>query len=126
MNYKDAIMKQFLPETTDLLENSTRPAKPPDSGTTISLSYRPPFDYEGLIKSYKNHRIGNLEWFENEKMHRVVFFDGKLGQIAISNDPENCSIIVEIDFPDRSMFHKITTGVRNLFDLDSDPSIVAK
>ena len=91
----------------------------------ISLSYRPPFDFEGLLASYENHRVGDLEWFKNGTMYRVVTLGKKIGQIAISNDAKNSAIIVEIDFPDTSMIYAIISRVRNLFDLDSDPIIIA-
>jgi AraC family transcriptional regulator of adaptative response / DNA-3-methyladenine glycosylase II len=94
-------------------------------GLKISLPYRPPFDFEGLMKSYENHRMGNLEWFENGKMHRVISFGGKVGKIVIENEEEKSRLNVLIDFPDTSMIHVIVNRVRNLFDLDSDPLVVA-
>ncbi len=97
----------------------------PDSGLRVSLPYRPPFDFEGLLHSYEKHQIGNLEWFENGKMYRIVSSDRKIGQVSISNDAINASLIVEIDFPDTSLIHSIISRVRNLFDLDSDPVIIA-
>jgi AraC family transcriptional regulator, regulatory protein of adaptative response / DNA-3-methyladenine glycosylase II len=77
------------------------------------------------MNSYKKHQVGNLEWFEDGVMHRVVAINGKVGQIAISNDANDSTLIVEIDFPDTSSIRTIITRVRNLFDLDSDPVIIA-
>jgi len=94
-------------------------------GLKISISYRPPFDFAGLMKSYENHRIGRLEWFKDDKMHRVIAMNGKVGFIAISDNPESSSLTVEINFPDTSAIHTIISKVRNLFDLDSDPVIIA-
>src|SRR6202012_723564 len=70
-------------------------------------------------------RMGNLEWFENGKMHRVVTSAGKVGKITISNDEKKSELVVEIDFPDTSIVHAIITRVRNLFDLNSDPVLIA-
>ena len=95
------------------------------TGLQISIPYRPPFDFEGLFNSYKNHRMGRLEWFEDSRMHRVIAMNGKIGQIAISNNAEDSELIVEIDFPDTSVIHSIISRVRNLFDLDSDPLVIA-
>lgn len=92
---------------------------------TVSLSYRPPFDFKGLLKSYEAHRIGQLEWFNDESMHRVICFNNKIGKIAISDDPKNSSLLVKIDFPDTSAIHLIVSRVRKLFDLDSDPVVIA-
>jgi AraC family transcriptional regulator, regulatory protein of adaptative response / DNA-3-methyladenine glycosylase II len=91
----------------------------------VRIPYQPPFDFGGLMNSYKKHQVGNLEWFEEGVMHRVVVINGKVGQIAISNDANDSVLVVEIDFPDTSSIRTITTRVRNLFDLDSDPVIIA-
>lgn len=91
----------------------------------ISLPYRPPFDFEGLLRFYKSHQTGDLEWFENNTMYRVVSFSGKSGIISVYNDEKKSRLIVEIDFPDHPMIHAIITRVRAVFDLDSDPIIIA-
>lgn len=104
----------------------TKRLKTPLSSTlALELSYRPPFDFVGLIKSYEAHRVGNLEWFENEKMFRIISFAGTNGIISVSNNVENSSLRLEIDFPDTSFIHVIINRIRNMFDLDSDPVIVA-
>lgn len=96
------------------------------TGLQVSLAYRPPFDYETLLKSYSSHRVGDLEWFtEDSKMHRVIVFDKVVGQIAISNDAENSRLLLEIDFADTTKIHAIISRVRAMFDLDSDPVIIA-
>jgi AraC family transcriptional regulator of adaptative response / DNA-3-methyladenine glycosylase II len=91
----------------------------------ISLPYRPPFDFEGLLQSYQRHQVGDLEWFEPGQMHRVIAFNGVVGQITISNNPERSHLIVDIDFPDTSVIHVLIAKIRALFDLDSDPVIIA-
>jgi len=91
----------------------------------LTLPYRPPYDFAGLMHFYRAHQMGRLEWFEDEKMHRIVEQGGKVGQITISNLPEQSKILLEIDVPDTSMIYSIITRVRNLFDLDSDPVIIA-
>lgn len=91
----------------------------------IGLSYRPPFDYEGLFKSYQNHQTGKLERFEDHKMYRIVEYQGKLGEICIENNAEKNCLDLTIDFPDTSAIQFIVKKVRNLFDLDSDPILIA-
>ena len=92
---------------------------------SVTLPYRPPYDFEALLKSYENHRVGNLERFHDGKMSRIISFDKKVGEITISHLPEEYSIKVEIDFPDASYIYQILSKVRALFDLDSDPVIIA-
>lgn len=96
-----------------------------NSPLAIRLSYRPPFDFSGLLSFYENHRVGDLEWYEDGKMFRVVEFNNKLGTVSISNDEKNCEVIVEVDFPDTSILHHLIPRIRNLFDLNSDPVLIA-
>jgi AraC family transcriptional regulator, regulatory protein of adaptative response / DNA-3-methyladenine glycosylase II len=119
--FNDAFKDRFKKNPTEIrrLRSSN------SDGLTVSIPYRPPFDFNGLLAFYRSHQVGNLEWFEGEVMHRVVAFDKKVGKIAIANDPEHSQLRVEIDFPDTSMVHAIISRVRNLFDLDSDPVVIA-
>ncbi|MGZ5278866.1 MAG: DNA-3-methyladenine glycosylase 2 family protein [Pseudobdellovibrionaceae bacterium] len=91
----------------------------------ISLPYRPPFDFEGLLFFYRTHQVGNLEWYEAGKMGRIIKHGRKIGTITISNDAKNSNLFVEIDFPDTSVIPTVISKVRSLFDLDSDPVIIA-
>ena len=85
--------------------------------------YKAPFDYAGVMNFHVNHQIGNLEWFDDDgQMHRVIAANGKVGQITISHDAQNSRLMVEVDFPDQSILKDISCRVRNLFDLDSDPT----
>ncbi|MES2217317.1 MAG: Ada metal-binding domain-containing protein [Pseudomonadota bacterium] len=121
--FNDAFKERFK-KSPSATRGNKQTAKT-DPGLKINIPYRPPFDFNGLLKSYESHKVGNLEWFEADKMHRVVAMNGKVGTIAISNDAENASLIVEINFPDTSIIHLIIARVRNLFDLSSDPAIIA-
>jgi AraC family transcriptional regulator of adaptative response / DNA-3-methyladenine glycosylase II len=121
--FNDAFKSRFKKTPSETRRNKT--ASKVTDGLKIRISYRPPFDFDGLMKSYENHRIGNLEWFETGIMHRVIAMNGNIGKIAISNDSMNSALIVEIDFPDTSVIHTVIARVRNLFDLNSDPVIVA-
>jgi AraC family transcriptional regulator of adaptative response / DNA-3-methyladenine glycosylase II len=91
----------------------------------ISVPYLPPLDFEGLLKNYELHRIGNLEWFEKGRLQRVICIKGSVGTISVENDSLNSCLLVTIDFPDESAFPEIILRVRNLFDLDIDPAFIA-
>ena len=88
--------------------------------------YQPPFDYDGIMIFHRNHQVGDLEWFEEGRMHRVIAANGKIGQLVISNDPEYSRLIVAVDFPDESVLKEVSNRVRNLFDLDANPAEIQK
>lgn len=119
--FNDAFKDRFKKTPSEIRRKKSSPKE----GLKISVPYRPPFDFEGLMKTYENHRVGDLEWFEDGKMYRIVSFLKKVGLITISNDPVRSSLIVEIEFPDTSVIHMIISRVKYLFDLDSDPLVIA-
>lgn len=98
---------------------------PVERGLRITLAYRPPFHYDSLYESYRSHRIGALEDFADGRMHRMVHLDGQVGQISIANDPERSRLLLDIDFPNSAKVHHLAARVRQLFDLDSDPVMIA-
>lgn len=91
----------------------------------LSLPYRPPFDFQGLLHFYRSHQVGLLENFTEDSMCRIVEIQGKIGQILMTNDPRKSQLLVKIDFPQTAAIHSIVSRVRSLFDLDSDPLVVA-
>jgi AraC family transcriptional regulator of adaptative response / DNA-3-methyladenine glycosylase II len=119
--FNDAFKDRFKRSPTEI----RRSPLSTDRGLKIALPYRPPFDFEAILASYRSHRIGNLEAFDLSSMHRIVELDGKVGTISISNDGGKSQLELNIDFPDHSKICTIVSRVRALFDLDSDPILVA-
>lgn len=119
--FNDAFKEKFKKTPSEIRRTNHRG----ETGIKITLSYRPPFNFEGLLFSYQIHKMGNLEWFTDKSMHRIFEMGGHVGRIDISDDPKNSQLILDIDFPDTSFIHAIILRVRNMFDLDSDPLIVA-
>lgn len=91
----------------------------------IPLSYRPPFDFAGLLHSYRRHRVGKLENVGEDFLHRWFELGGKIGSVCITDQPERSRILVKIDFPDLTFLPAILERVRNMFDLSCDPVLVA-
>lgn len=119
--FNDAFKDRFKKQPGLMRKNK----KNLDQILKVTLPYRPPFDFEGLYESYKNHRIENLEWFENGKMERVIVESGKVGTIIIENDEKNSCLVLSINFPETKSLYSIIAKVRRLFDIDSDPVMIA-
>jgi AraC family transcriptional regulator of adaptative response / DNA-3-methyladenine glycosylase II len=119
--FNDAFKNRFKKSPREIRRNKVKP----DGLLKISLPYRPPFDFEGLMKSYESHRVGNLEHFENGKMHRIVAIGNIIGEISLANDPENFALNLQMNFSDYAVVYHVIAKVKNLFDLQSDPIAVA-
>ncbi|UYL07391.1 helix-turn-helix domain-containing protein [Bdellovibrio sp. SKB1291214] len=119
--FNDAFKNRFKKAPRDIRKAQVSKSE----GLKIALPYRPPLDFDGLMQSYRNHSVGKLEWFTGDSMTRVVSSGKDVGYVTISNDRERSSLIVEIDFPDTTQIQAIIHRVRGMFDLDSDPVIIA-
>lgn len=119
--FNEAFKNRFDRNPSEIRRSPTSALAP----LRISLSYRPPFDFDGLLHFYRVHQVGELERFEDQRMIRIISWKGKVGEIAVSNDPEHSRLWVEIDFDDITVIPSLIAKVRALFDLDSDPVIIA-
>lgn len=91
----------------------------------LRLPYRPPLDFNGLLHFYRTHQIGDLEHFTEHQMFRTIVKGDQVGEVSIADDAAQSCLLVEIDFPDMAVIHTIIAQVRSLFDLDSDPLVIA-
>lgn len=91
----------------------------------LALAYRPPYDFEGLLSSYYNHRVGELESFTQDTMTRVIRSHNKVGTVTLRNESEKSRLLVEIKHPDISVIYSVVSRIRSMFDLDSDPILIA-
>jgi len=125
--FNDAFKTRFEKAPSEIRRKPRENSDPSSSlaGVVIHLSYRPPFDFEGLLRTYERHAVGSLEWIEDGVFNRVIATNGKIGTVAVSNVPEKASLRVKIDFSDLSAIPAILNRVRNAFDLNSDPVWVA-
>src|SRR5690606_17256831 len=98
---------------------------PPDAPMVLTLGYRPPFDFAGMLAFYRRHAVEGLETFSAEGMTRIVSLGGKTGRISVSDDPLRNRLRVAYDFPDTAAVGAILNRIRRMFDLDSDPLLVA-
>ena len=94
-------------------------------GIRVSLSYRPPFHFVALLDHYRSHRIGHLEVFELNTYQRWFETDQGLSLVKVSNDENLNCLQVEIPSMLIPKIHFILSRVREMFDLDSDPLVIA-
>lgn len=119
--FNDAFKERFRRKPSEL-----RRTKPEGrSVLRLSLSYRPPFDFQGLLDHYRSHRVASLECFDDRSMARVIEFGGAVGSISVTDQPETSSVLVVVDFPETRELQSILARVRDFFDLDSDPVVLA-
>ncbi len=104
--------------------SSLRRRQGPDNsareGVTLRLSYRPPYDWPGMLEALKSRAARKVERIENGVWHRQIELDGRRGSVSVAHLPERSSVAVTIRFPDVRSLPPIVARVKRVFDLGAD------
>jgi AraC family transcriptional regulator, regulatory protein of adaptative response / DNA-3-methyladenine glycosylase II len=92
----------------------------PESGVTLRLRYRSPYDWDSMLIFLRARAIPGLEIVENGSYLRTVGMDGFTGSLQVSHLPARQSLCVNIRFPRVQSLPAIISRVRRLFDLGAD------
>ncbi|HEX4420614.1 MAG TPA: AlkA N-terminal domain-containing protein [Kofleriaceae bacterium] len=92
-----------------------------DTGVTVRLRYRPPYDWPALLAFLRGRAIEGVERVDADARYvRSVAHDGELGTIEIVHLPERDSLAATIRFPSVRALPAIIARVRRVFDLGAD------
>jgi AraC family transcriptional regulator of adaptative response / DNA-3-methyladenine glycosylase II len=86
------------------------------------LSYRPPYDWEGVLDFFQRHAIDGIESVAAGCYRRHIQVDGEPGQIRVSRHPRKPALELELDLPTPDRLMLVVAGVRRMFDLDANPA----
>ena len=91
-----------------------------EQGVSLLLRYRPPYDWDSILRFLNDRAIPGVEIVTNSKYLRAVEIDGKAGSIEVSHEPKKQSLHVRILFPHVRAFPAIVARVRRQFDIGAD------
>jgi AraC family transcriptional regulator of adaptative response / DNA-3-methyladenine glycosylase II len=93
---------------------------PAETGVTLRLRYRPPYDWPAMLAHLAARTIDGIEHVEDGVYMRSVGLDGALGSIAVAHLLERDSIAVTIRFPSIRALPAIVARARRVFDVGAD------
>jgi AraC family transcriptional regulator of adaptative response / DNA-3-methyladenine glycosylase II len=92
----------------------------PESGVTLRLRYRPPYDWDSMLGFLQARAIPGVEVAEGGRYLRTIGLDGFTGSIEVTHLATRESLSVRIRFPRVQSLPSIISRVRRLFDLGAD------
>ncbi|HEX3984715.1 MAG TPA: AlkA N-terminal domain-containing protein, partial [Acidisoma sp.] len=90
-----------------------------EQGFTLSLPFRPPYDWDGVIAVLGAHGIPGVEAVTPERYARLISLGGHYGTIAVSLGGTD-ALCLRVDFPKLAFLPEIVARLRSLFDLVAD------
>jgi AraC family transcriptional regulator of adaptative response / DNA-3-methyladenine glycosylase II len=95
-----------------------------DSGVTIHLRYRRPYDWAAMLAHLGARTIDGVEQIDGGVYRRTILHDGRTGTVEIVHVPEAQSIAATIRFPCIRALPAIVRGIRRVFDLGADVATI--
>jgi AraC family transcriptional regulator of adaptative response / DNA-3-methyladenine glycosylase II len=97
----------------------------PKAGVELKLSFRPPYDWQNLIQFYRTHMIPGVERVIGNTFERVFRIEDALGFFQVELVAGKPQLKLKVVTDDLRTLFEVTTRVRRMFDLDSDPLLIA-
>jgi AraC family transcriptional regulator of adaptative response / DNA-3-methyladenine glycosylase II len=114
------IFRKMFGRPPSALRRKSGPDNSATDGVTLRLSYRPPYDWPGILDALGARARKRAEWIEGGVWHRRIELDGKRGTVAVSHLAERNAVAVTIRFPEVRALPAIVARVKRVFDLGAD------
>lgn len=124
--FNDAVKRRFH-RPPSALRSLLKSAQPPQM-IQLSLPYRPPFAWDGVLDYYRRHHIDGLETIGADTYARVFRLGGTdtTGFFRASVHDHKPELLLEMTISDRRHLLRAVHRIRQMFDLDSDPVLIAQ
>ncbi len=97
---------------------------------SFRLAYRPPLDWERLLKFLSRRAVPEVEAVEDGCYLRTVHVEQShqlfSGAVTVRNDPENSRLMIQIAPELLPVSAMILERMKSLFDLQADPAAIAQ
>ena len=125
--FNDAFSTQYRMPPTRLRKQATEDQPQIDAGgtSTLQLSYRPPFDWDGILEFLKGRMVKDVELVTGECYARTVRLGNHTGWIKVIHAPEKHGLFVEFTHTLAPVLPALLGRLRNLFDLAARPDLIA-
>ena len=88
------------------------------------LPYRPPYQWERVLRFLASRALPNIETVENGVYSRFVCLPAAQGRIFVENSPEQNALRVSADDSLSPVLPDVLSRLRVMFDSDCDPAAV--
>jgi AraC family transcriptional regulator of adaptative response / DNA-3-methyladenine glycosylase II len=103
---------------------STGAPEHPSTSYTFRLAYRPPYDWDAMVRFLEARATPGVELVEGAAYRRTMAIGDHRGTIAVSPAVDGPALILEVRFPDPRALLSIVERTRRMFDLGADPAVI--
>jgi AraC family transcriptional regulator of adaptative response / DNA-3-methyladenine glycosylase II len=93
----------------------------PGDGILLRLSFRPPYDWPGLLRFLAERAVPGVEWVEDNRYSRTIEVGGKAASIAVSRAIGTNALEFQVHGVAPAALFNLVARARRMFDLSLDP-----
>jgi AraC family transcriptional regulator of adaptative response / DNA-3-methyladenine glycosylase II len=97
-----------------------------ETGVTVRLRYRAPYDWDAILAHLAARAIDGVESVEGGIYQRTLEYEGLVGWLSVAHVPQASSLSVTMHVPDVRALRAIVARVRRAFDLDADVGAIGE
>ena len=94
--------------------------------SSILLSYRPPFDWPGILSFLRLRALKNTEWVGDDFYCRAIGFGPHRGWVRVRHEPDKRTLALEFTNSLAPALPALIARLRNLFDLNARPDVISR
>lgn len=92
---------------------------------TLQLTYRPPFDWPGMLQFLGARALNGVEWVQGGAYLRTARLGAHTGWLHVRHAPERRALLVELTRTLTPVLPALLGRLRHLFDLSARPDVIA-
>jgi AraC family transcriptional regulator of adaptative response / DNA-3-methyladenine glycosylase II len=126
--FNDAFIRRYKMPPTRLRRKATEGAEAiGDSETsTLQLSYRPPYDWDGVLAFLSARALVGIERVTADSYARTVSLGDAKGWIRVTRSRKQHALLLEFTHTLTPALPTLLSRVRALFDLNARPDMISK
>ena len=124
--FNAAIRKVYKRTPTQIRRIARQKELQPENQYLFRLRFRPPYDWNGMLRFLAPRAIPGVEMVEGEVYRRSIALKGNHGYFAVSLDEGRDGLLVRAQFGDPRLLFAIIERIRAMFDLNADWAAIAR
>jgi AraC family transcriptional regulator, regulatory protein of adaptative response / DNA-3-methyladenine glycosylase II len=126
--FNDAFSRRYRMPPTRLRRKATEDAATiiESQTSTLQLSYRPPYDWKGVLKFLAARALKGIEHVTDSSYARTVRLGEAQGWIRVTQSGTKHALMVEFTHSLTPALPALLSRLRALFDLNARPDLIAK
>ncbi len=91
---------------------------------TLTMPYRPPYDWDRMLAFFQGRAIPGVEWVGDGVYRRTIRLSTTRGTIAVWHAQKGHALELEVCLTDSRELMRVVARARRMFDLDANPRAI--